>query len=493
MSSSVEHLELASGLEISRVLTGLWQVADMERGGKTLDPEATAKHMKPYVDAGLTTFDMADHYGSSEVIAGYFQKGFDGKAPELLTKWVPKPGRLARADVREAVERALGRLQVERLDLLQYHAWNYADPSWLDGLFHLDELRHEGLIHHLGVTNFDTAHLRLVLSSGISVVTNQICFSLLDRRARSGMLELCRQRGVHVLAFGTLGGGLLTERWLGRPEPDWDSPERTWSEMKYGRFLRIAGGWDAFQALLRTVETIARRHEVSMANIACRYVLDQPGVGGVIVGARLGESEHLDDTLHLFDFELDAASHSQLDAAVAELDPIPGDCGDEYRKPPFLTASGDLSHHLEAMPPPYSVEEGDDGRRRVATGTVWEDLAGYCRALRRGSRVLVSGTTATHSSPELGSRTLGGSDAAAQAHFIIDKIAGAIESLGGRLGDVVRTRVFVRDIADWEAVARAHGERFGEIRPANTLVEARLVGEDQLVEIEAEAEIIHSS
>ena len=82
---------------------------------------------------------------------------------------------------------------------------------------------------------------------------------------------------------------------------------------------------------------------------------------------------------------------------------------------------------------------------------------------------------------------IGGRDPSAQAHFVIDKIEGAIESLGGTLADVVRTRIFVNNLDDWEAVARAHGERFAGINPANTLVEARLVGEGYLVEIEAEA------
>ena len=96
----------------------------------------------------------------------------------------------------------------------------------------------------------------------------------------------------------------------------------------------------------------------------------------------------------------------------------------------------------------------------------------------------MSGTTATH-----GRRVLGGADPAAQTHAVIDKIAGALQSLGGRLDDVVRTRIFVSDMAHWEPVARAHGERFRAIQPANTLVEARLVGSEYLVEIEAEAEV----
>lgn len=125
-----------------------------------------------------------------------------------------------------------------------------------------------------------------------------------------------------------------------------------------------------------------------------------------------------------------------------------------------------------------------NARQTVSSGTHWESLAGYSRAIRIGDRILVSGTTAT--GPD---GLVGAGDPAAQAAYALDKIAAAIEQLGGRLEDVVRTRVYVRDIAHWEAVAKAHGAVFGAIRPANTLVEARLVGEEYLVEIEAEAVI----
>jgi enamine deaminase RidA (YjgF/YER057c/UK114 family) len=121
-------------------------------------------------------------------------------------------------------------------------------------------------------------------------------------------------------------------------------------------------------------------------------------------------------------------------------------------------------------------------RASIQTGTHWEALAGYARAVRVGDRILVSGTTAT--GPD---GVVGMGDAAAQARFILDRIEAAIGQLGGRLGDVVRTRVYVRNIGDWEVVARVHGERFGAIRPANTLVQAQLVGDEYLVEIEAEA------
>jgi enamine deaminase RidA (YjgF/YER057c/UK114 family) len=123
-------------------------------------------------------------------------------------------------------------------------------------------------------------------------------------------------------------------------------------------------------------------------------------------------------------------------------------------------------------------------RSSVDTGTYWEGIAGYSRAVRIGERILVSGTTAT--GPD---GLVGGADPAAQCRFVLDKIEAAIVQLGGALRDVVRTRVYVRHVKDWEAVARVHGERFGGIRPANTLVQAALVGDDYLVEIEAEAVI----
>jgi aryl-alcohol dehydrogenase-like predicted oxidoreductase/enamine deaminase RidA (YjgF/YER057c/UK114 family) len=483
MASQVERRDLAPDLSISRVLTGLWQLADMERDGQRLDLGRAASAMRRYVEAGLTTFDMADHYGSSELVAGLFRSQAPEHSVQLFTKWVPKPGRVSKAEVRAAVERALTRLGVEAIDLLQYHAWSYADPGWLETLFELQELRTRGLICRLGLTNVDTAHLRMVAASGIDVVSNQISFSLLDQRAAGGLASFCVERGIHLLAYGTLAGGWLTERWLGAPEPDWERLS-SWSMMKYGRFLQVAGGWSALQRVLSAAASVAARHGVSVANVASRFILDEPGVAGVIIGARLGEREHIDDTLRLFSLTLTDEDRSEIRAALSTLKPIPGDCGDEYRKPPFLTASGDLSHHLDSMPAPYQTETRDHGRTLCTSGTTWESLAGFARAVRQGQRVFVSGTTAT-----LGDRVIGGGDPAAQAHFVIDKIEGALQSLGATLADVVRTRVYIRNLADWEPVARAHGARFGAIQPANTLVGATLVGDEYLVEIEAEAEV----
>jgi enamine deaminase RidA (YjgF/YER057c/UK114 family) len=251
--------------------------------------------------------------------------------------------------------------------------------------------------------------------------------------------------------------------------------------MKYKRFIDVAGGWEKFQEVLRTLDEVASEIGTSIALLASKYQLNQKAVGAVIIGARLGENAHYQESIKLFDFSINENQSERIATALDRLNPIPGDCGDEYRKPPYLTASGDLSHHLEEFPAPYPViVEGV--RTRAESGTPWESIAGYSRAVRIGERIMVSGTTATH-----GSRAVGINDPAAQTHFIIDRIQGSIESLGGRLEDVVRTRIFISDLKHWEAISRAHGARFAAIRPANTMVEARLIGDEYLVEIEAEA------
>jgi aryl-alcohol dehydrogenase-like predicted oxidoreductase/enamine deaminase RidA (YjgF/YER057c/UK114 family) len=489
-----ERTELAPGLEISRIVTGLWQIADMERGGKDLDPGRAAAAMAEYAKAGFDSFDMADHYGSAEIVTGRLmalvRRGDvetpSGKYPTAFTKWCPEPGPMTAEIVRAGIQRSLDRMAVERIDLLQFHWWMFEHPAYLDAMAELARLQGEGKIGHLGLTNFNSDHLRLLLKQGIKIASNQVCFSLLDRRAAGSMSAVCRAHGVRLLAYGTLGGGFLSERWLGKAEPP--APDiADWSKMKYKRFIAATGGWDALQGILGAADAIARKHRVSIANVATRWVLDQPAVAAVIVGVRLGEREHRADNLRVFSFALDGDDRARLEAAFARTQHIPGDCGDEYRKPPYLTASGDLSHHLAQFPSIYSPTPvaGRPGRRRVDTGSIWEPIAGYSRAVRIGNRILVSGTTATHGSGEM----VCAGDAEGQTVYILDKIAASLSALGASLADVVRTRIYLRDADQWEPVSRVHGRYFGDVRPANTLLESgRLIGGYE-VEIEAEADL----
>jgi diketogulonate reductase-like aldo/keto reductase len=354
----------------------------------------------------------------------------------------------------------------------------------LDALQELAQLKLEGVIRHIGLTNFDTAHLRLLVKHGIPIATNQVCFSLLDRRAAREMSAFCAESGIRLLAYGTLAGGLVSERWLRQPEPA-VGDIADWSKMKYKRFIDAIGGWSVLQTLLRALERIARRHRVSIPNVATRWVLEHEAVAAVIIGARLGEREHRADNLALFSFALDEVDRADIDAALAQSSMLGGDCGDEYRKPPYLTASGDLSHHLASLPRAFAAipAAGRPNRLQVSTGSVWESVCGYSRAVRVGDRVLVSGTTATNGAGQV----VCAGDAAGQTVFILDKIAASLAALGAGLEDVVRTRIYLRDAGEWQSVSQIHGRYFADIRPANTLVEvSRLIG-DYAVEIEAEA------
>ena len=482
----MEKIEIAPGLSISRIVTGLWQVADMERAGCKLDPVAAANELAAYASAGFDTFDMADHYGSAEEIIGCLE-GFcrEGKLPigfKAFTKWCPEPAAMTAQMARAAVDLARRRMNTPRIDLMQFHWWTYEHPGYIDALRELAELRNEGLIGAIGLTNFNTDHLRLVLADKIPVVTNQVCLSMLDRRALGAMTSLCCEAGIKLLAYGTLGGGFLSDRYLGVPEP---KDIHDYSKMKYGRFIAAIGGWNTLQKILAAAGVVARRHDVSIANVATRWVLQQKAVAAAIVGARLGESEHRADNGKVFSFALDTGDLTRIDDALAMAGRLPGDCGDEYRKPPYLTASGDLSHHLASFPKVYSAVavNGRGDHLRVDSGSMWEPVCGYARAVRRGNRILVSGTTATHGAGE----AIAPGDPASQTVYILDKIVASLSALGGSIEGVVRTRIYLANADHWELVSRVHGRYFGDVRPANTMIEvSRLVG-DYLVEIEAEA------
>ena len=332
------RLQFTPDMEICRLLNGMWQVSGAH--GR-IDPTAAVAAMSSYMEAGFTTWDLADHYGPAEDFIGEFrrqlaaQKGTDALAGmQAFTKWVPRPVAMSRAVVEDAVNVSLRRMDMELLDLLQFHWWDYRNPAYLDAMSRLQELRDEGKIRHLALTNFDTEHMSRIVDHGIQIVSNQVQYSLIDRRPAVRMAEYCRERNIHLLAYGSLCGGLLSERYLDQPEPS-RPMLNTASLSKYKQMVDVWGGWELFQELLQALNKIAIKHGVSIANVAVRYVLDQPAVGGVIIGARLGASEHISANAQVLGFSLDAEDLRQVEAVQArsrDLYQIIGDCGDEYRR-----------------------------------------------------------------------------------------------------------------------------------------------------------------
>ena len=330
--------QLTPDLRICRLLNGLWQVSGAHGA---IDRGAAIEDMFAYHDAGFTTWDLADHYGPAEDFIGEFRRrmaanrGVEALASiQAFTKWVPEPGRMTRQIVEENIRVSLRRMGVDTLDLLQFHWWDYGDANYLEALRYLAELRDEGKIRHLALTNFDTEHLNIIVEHGIRIVSNQVQYSLIDRRPEVHMSPFCQAHDIQLLTYGTVGGGLLSEGYLGQPEPT-RGVLTTASLRKYKQMVDAWGGWGLFQELLSALKHVADKHRVSIANIAVRYILDRPAVAGVIVGTRLGVAEHREDNTRSFDVSLDAEDHTQIEAILAksrDLYQLIGDCGDEYRR-----------------------------------------------------------------------------------------------------------------------------------------------------------------
>lgn len=326
----VPRSALAPGYDISRILKGGWQLAG---GHGTVEQASALADMAAFVDAGITTFDCADIYTGVETLIGAFlqrlraEHGRDAaRRVQVHTKCVPDRDRLAsltRGDVEAIVDRSIRRLGVDALDLVQLHWWDYGVPGCVQTALWLDELRRSGKVRHIGLTNFDTTHVAEIVAAGVPVVSHQLQYSVLDRRAEGAMARTCRDRGIGMLAYGTLAGGFLSERWLGRPAPD--EPLENRSLVKYRLIIEEFGGWDAHQALLERLSAVASRHGVGIGAVAIRWVLDRPGVAGVIVGAR--HARHLADIRAATGLELDAEDRERIGEPLTV---APGPAGEVY-------------------------------------------------------------------------------------------------------------------------------------------------------------------
>ncbi|MFY9566191.1 MAG: aldo/keto reductase [Nitrososphaeraceae archaeon] len=332
-----EHYQLAPDLATDRIINGMWQVAG---GHGYIDNELAIADMMRYHEAGFTTWDLADIYGPAEDFIGQFRRKLLAIKGEeeldkirALTKWVPQPGRIIRSIVKESIDRSLHRMGVSMVDLLQFHWWDYNNPYYMDALKYLSDLRDEGKIKHIGLTNFDTERLQIMIDSDLQIVSNQVQYSIIDRRPEVKMIPFCLENNISLLCYGSICGGLMSERYLGRMQPS-TAELNTLSLQKYKKMIDAWGGWSLFQELLSTLKRIAQKHNVTIANVAARYILDKSAVAGVIIGVRLGIVDHRTSNTQVFNFILDKSDCEAIDAVCAKsnnLFEIIGDCGDEYR------------------------------------------------------------------------------------------------------------------------------------------------------------------
>jgi aryl-alcohol dehydrogenase-like predicted oxidoreductase len=337
MELSQKTYQLTPDLKICRILNGMWQVAG---GHGDMDPEVAISEMFSYHDSSFTTWDMADIYGPAEEYLGEFRKRIEkqrGKDEldkiQALTKFVPNPGPMSRSVVEHYIEKSIQRMNVKSIDLLQFHWWDYNDTRYMDALYHLSKIRDEGKIRHVGLTNFDTERMKIMAEQGFKIVSNQVQYSILDQRPQIQMTAFCQKNKINLLTYGTLCGGFLSEKYVGKPEPT-GSDLDTYSLQKYKNMIDAWGGWSLFQELLAILNDIAKNHGVSIANVATRYILDKPAVAGVIIGVRLGISDHKSDNSKVFSLQLGKEDHEKISSVTSkskDLFATIGDCGDEYR------------------------------------------------------------------------------------------------------------------------------------------------------------------
>ena len=327
------HVDLAPGYRISRLIKGGWQLAG---GHGAIERAQAIADMTTFAEAGITTFDCADIYTGVEERIGEFLRAWRPAHQHAIehvrvhTKFVPDLDALASLtahDIRRIIDRSRERLGVRAVDLVQFHWWDYDIPGVVEAARYLATLRAEGRIRQLGVTNFDTPHLTRLLDAGIPIVSHQVQYSLLDRRAAGDMAALCAAHGVGILAFGAVAGGFFSDQWLGAPEPS--EPLENRSLTKYKLIIDEFGGWALFQSLLRALAEIGARHGVKLGTVAIRWVLDQPAVAAVIVGAR--HAGHLGDTVRALTLQLTDADRGAIDDVLARASGPQGDVYDLER------------------------------------------------------------------------------------------------------------------------------------------------------------------
>ncbi|WP_420407327.1 aldo/keto reductase [Hoeflea sp.] len=324
----MQTVELAPGHRITRVIKGGWQLAG---GHGAVDRDAGIKDMIAFADAGITTFDCADIYTGVEAMIGDFRaeykrvRGAEAlSAVKVHTKFVPDLGNLAtltREDVAKAIETSLERLRMERLDLVQFHWWDYEIDRQVEVAGWLADLRQQGKIANIGGTNFDTAQMQRILDAGVPLVSMQVQYSLIDDRPQRALAAAAEKAGVQLLCYGSVGGGLFSERMLGMPEPQ--PPFENRSINKYKLIVDEFGGWALFQDLLEVLDAIAKARGTDIASVASRAVLERPSVAAVIIGAR--NRNHLERNLAIPGIALSSEDFDRINSVLARANPVPGD------------------------------------------------------------------------------------------------------------------------------------------------------------------------
>lgn len=295
-----------TGLEISRVGFGAWALggSNYDWGWGAQEDEQSIATIHHALDLGVSWIDTAAQYGfgHSEEVVGRAVAGYSGKRPLVFTKGGQPEGpnrttlqSLKRDSLRRELEGSLSRLGVDAIDLYQIH-WPIPDEEIEEGWSALVELRDEGLVRHIGVSNFDVEQLRRAQTIA-PVETLQPPYSLIDRRVEKEILPFCEREGIGVIVYSPMGSGMLTgamtrERIASLPDDDWRKRSPGFQEPELSPRLE----------LVERLKRVAEGHGVSPGAIAVAWTLRNPAVDGAIVGFR--RPDQVDPILGAAELEL---------------------------------------------------------------------------------------------------------------------------------------------------------------------------------------------
>ncbi|GMI52249.1 hypothetical protein TeGR_g735 [Tetraparma gracilis] len=320
----------AGSVSLSASIQGYWQLAGGH--GAYSEPSVLSTMQKHY-EAGLTSFDTADIYGPSEAIVGKFTKKnkIGANTKFCVFRDVPR----TKDECRRRVQASLGKLG--KIDVLQFFWADTSNPAYVDVALWLAELRAEGLYGELGVTNFALPALERMVKAGVPVRANQVQCSAMDRRVvRSGQAAFCKEHDIRLVSFGTVGSGILSERYLNRKAPGGQEQD-TYSLRMYSTTASRFGSWDLVQELLTTMDSVAanvrssgRCASATIANVAQRFVLQTDPTGGcLLVGVR--NADHIEDNVNTHRFQLEGGEVDEIQKVVDKAKGPRGDVWDLER------------------------------------------------------------------------------------------------------------------------------------------------------------------
>lgn len=296
-------------MKTTQIIRGCWQLAAGH----------SEQHLgiEPILDAiqcGFTTFDCADIYLGVEELLGRAARAVPEQRLSIHTKFVPDLNRLKDIDckyVESIIDRSLRRLQVDCLDLVQFHWWDWEIKNYLSAMEFLSELKVKGKIAKIGLTNVNKKYLEEI-AKRFEISSLQVQISLFDRRAEQGVAQLCREKNIKLFAYGSLLGGFVSEKWLGKEEPELKQLANR-SLVKYKLLIDSACGWQEFQRRLCLLNALATKYQCEIATVAVAALMQ--GIPGVTENLDLGSRQSPENgRSHL-------AHYRKADAVIIGLSP----------------------------------------------------------------------------------------------------------------------------------------------------------------------------